>query len=158
MNNEKHICYICSLKNKTPHDISQITNNIFIGNFTSSRCKTNLTDKNISAILNISGIEVNPYTSNYLFFDINDNPSENIKAIFNQCFEFIDKNVENNKNVLVHCQMGISRSTTIVIYYLMKKNNIKFQDAYDIVKNKRSVANPNFGFVFQLKQEENNYF
>ena len=151
MNREKNNCYICSLEKKTPHDISQITDNIFIGNFTSSRCKTNLIDKNIFSILNVSGIELIPYTVNYLFFDIDDNPRENIKCIFKECYDFIDKNVKNNKNVLVHCQMGISRSTTIVIYYLMKKNNINFEEAYNIVKEKRGVTNPNYGFIEQLK-------
>ena len=47
--------------------------------------------------------------------------------------------------------MGISRSTTIVIYYLMKKNNINFEEAYNIVKEKRGVTNPNYGFIEQLK-------
>jgi protein-tyrosine phosphatase len=50
--------------------------------------------------------------------------------------------------------MGISRSTTIVIYYLMKKNNIKFEVAYNMVKEKRKVTKPNYGFVKQLQQVE----
>ena len=37
-----------------------------------------------------------------------------------ECIEFIDNNLKYG-NVLVHCMMGISRSSTIVIAYLMKK-------------------------------------
>ena len=38
---------------------------------------------------------------------------------FDHCIEFIDYNIKKG-NVLVHCMMGISRSSTIVIAYLMK--------------------------------------
>ena len=58
--------------------------------------------------------------------------------------------------------MGISRSPTIVISYLMYKEKMKFEEAYDFVKEKRKVISPNSGFQEQLKKfetilEENNY-
>ena len=47
--------------------------------------------------------------------------------------------------------IGSSRSATIVIAYIMWKQKMKYDDAYNFVKNKRKIANPNFGFVEQLK-------
>src|SRR5579875_2554357 len=37
-------------------------------------------------------------------------------------YHFIDEAVRNNKNILVHCYAGMSRSVSVIIYYLMKKN------------------------------------
>ena len=51
----------------------------------------------------------------------------------------------------MHCYAGVSRSSTIVISFLMKKLNWSFKKALDYVRKKRWVINPNPGFVRQLK-------
>ena len=57
-------------------------------------------------------------------------------------------------NVLVHCFAGVSRSSTIVMSYLMKKLGMTFKEVLDYVRKKRWVVNPNPGFVRQLKRYE----
>ncbi len=52
--------------------------------------------------------------------------------------------------VLVHCLAGISRSVTVTVAYLMQKLNLSMNDAYDIVKLKKSNISPNFNFMGQL--------
>ncbi|GCC32314.1 dual specificity protein phosphatase 6-like isoform X2 [Chiloscyllium punctatum] len=52
--------------------------------------------------------------------------------------------------VLVHCLAGISRSVTVTVAYLMQKLNLSMNDAYDIVKMKKSNISPNFNFMGQL--------
>jgi len=54
--------------------------------------------------------------------------------------------------VMVHCQMGVSRSSTIVISYLMKSQGMDLQDAYTLVKTKRSVVKPKKNFLRELIQ------
>eukprot|EP01002_Notosolenus_urceolatus_P007660 NODE_3044_length_989_cov_7.436170_g2542_i0.p1 GENE.NODE_3044_length_989_cov_7.436170_g2542_i0~~NODE_3044_length_989_cov_7.436170_g2542_i0.p1 ORF type:complete len:280 (+),score=10.65 NODE_3044_length_989_cov_7.436170_g2542_i0:78-917(+) len=53
--------------------------------------------------------------------------------------------------VLVHCHRGISRSTTIVVAYLMKAEGMSFDDALSFVTSKRCQAAPNLGFVLALQ-------
>jgi protein-tyrosine phosphatase len=50
--------------------------------------------------------------------------------------------------------MGKSRSATIVIAYLMKFKNMKFEEAYKYVKGQRSMVFPNLGFMRQLREYE----
>lgn len=53
--------------------------------------------------------------------------------------------------VLIHCQMGISRSVALLIAYLISKRSMTFEQALACVKRVRPIANPNVGFVAQLK-------
>ena len=49
-------------------------------------------------------------------------------------YKFIEK-ARKFTNVLVHCFAGVSRSSTAVIMYLMRKNNWTLEKAYYFVKN-----------------------
>lgn len=52
--------------------------------------------------------------------------------------------------VLVHCQAGISRSSTIVTAYLMRRNGISREEAFEMVRRVRGHVKPNAGFWDQL--------
>ena len=56
--------------------------------------------------------------------------------------------------MLVHCQAGISRSPTIVIAYLMNKMQMRMNDAYNMVRDKRPIIAPNLVFMSQLMDYE----
>ena len=59
--------------------------------------------------------------------------------------------MEGNEKILVNCMIGSSRSATIVIAYIMWKQKMKYEDAFNFVKSKRKIINPNYGFKEQLK-------
>lgn len=56
--------------------------------------------------------------------------------------------------ILVHCEAGISRSPTICMAYLMKTKRLRLDEAFDYIKQRRSLISPNFGFMGQLLQYE----
>lgn len=79
---------------------------------------------------------------------------ENIIQYFSEAIDFIEnalKDPKGTNGVLVHCFYGVSRSSTLVIAYLMKKYNLTYQKAFERVKSKRSLCHPNRGFIQQLK-------
>ena len=139
----------------------QITEKIYLGNEDTARDKELLKKLNISHILICAeGCEPffpNEYTYKILYID--DAIDENILSWFKEAFEFIDSSVNN---IYIHCVMGISRSPTIVIGYIMYKKKMKYEESYNFVRNKRNAISPNPGFQEQLKKfekilEDNNY-
>jgi protein-tyrosine phosphatase len=91
------------------------------------------------------------YSKNIIYFScpIYDVPESNIVQHFDDIYHFIEE-VAKDCPVLVHCVRGASRSVSVVIAYLMKKNNWDVETALTYVKERRSVANPNIGFLQQL--------
>lgn len=75
----------------------------------------------------------------------------NNKPMIEIGYHFIDTAVEEGNKILVHCMAGVSRSVSLVTYYLMKKNCSDFDKTLESVKQKRSIANPNSSFATQLR-------
>lgn len=91
-----------------------------------------------------------PYANRYVHLPANDDPNEHLSRYFSYAILTIDEELGLGNKVLVHCFAGISRSAAIVIVYLMSKNRWPFSKAYEFVKSKRPIINPNFGFTVQL--------
>lgn len=83
-----------------------------------------------------------------------DSQSYNIRYNFEEAFKFIEDARAKGGRVLVHCAMGISRSATIVLAYLMYKYRVPLNTAYEFVKARRPEINPNPGFMSILQQYE----
>ena len=72
------------------------------------------------------------------------------KSYIEIAYHFIEFAMESKSNILIHCMAGISRSVSVLCYFLMKKNNISYRNAIDFVKKYRPIASPNKSFVKQL--------
>ncbi len=137
---------------------THIIDNIYLGSaFNASHFDT-LTNINIGLIINMTS-EISNYHSDkmiYKKYPIYDNNAESIKPylekIYNQIISYQELN--NNKNIFIHCFMGASRSATVVAYYLMKKHNYSVDDAIKFMKHKRNVVNPTMLFYQELKEIE----
>lgn len=90
----------------------------------------------------------------YLGLPMMDLPTTNIAKYFNETAEFIDSALITGGKVYVHCLMGISRSSTCVISYLMIKKGYTAAEAIRTVKAKRDI-HPNIGFLQQLADLDN---
>jgi len=86
--------------------------------------------------------------------DIMDIPSADLKSHLDDACARIEKSLAGGKNVLVHCQQGISRSASVVIAYLIKNHGMSYEFAFAFVKKYRACIKPNSGFVKCLKEWE----
>ena len=75
---------------------------------------------------------------------------ENIIRYFGECLLFMN----DDKKILVHCFAGSSRSATIIIAYLMWKNQLDYVESSNILQKIRPIVYPNYGFVRQLQMFE----
>jgi hypothetical protein len=150
-NNTKKISFQTFCKNQvkfTP-DISQITDKVYLGDFDGARVKDELKQYGITHILICAEYcyPAFPGEFEYMHLNILDHDEENIYLHFNQVIDYID----SASKVYVHCQLGVSRSASFVIAYLMKTMNMGYTDSYNFVKKKRRGILPNNGFLKQLK-------
>ncbi|KAI9508430.1 hypothetical protein F5148DRAFT_1196545 [Russula earlei] len=66
--------------------------------------------------------------------------------------EWIDRAREQGGKVLVHCRVGVSRSATVTIAYVMKYLGISLVEAYLIVRSRRLsvLIQPNMRLLYNL--------
>jgi protein-tyrosine phosphatase len=60
----------------------------------------------------------------YLYLSLEDTSFEDISRHFDEAFAFIDSARKKGGKVFVHCFAGISRSSTIVTYYLARRFDV----------------------------------
>ena len=90
----------------------------------------------------------------YCTVAVNDEVQADILTHLDGATLFLHHLLTNGSNVLVHCEMGISRSATVVIAYLIRMVQMTRDEAYLHVKARRPKSNPNPGFWKQLKTFE----
>ena len=89
----------------------------------------------------------------YKAIPADDLPMFDLFKYFEDAIQFI-RTGRAKGNVLVHCAAGISRSSTIVIAYVMKEIGMSSKAAIEYVTKRHSITSPNAGFITQLKMFE----
>ncbi|CAF4781873.1 unnamed protein product, partial [Rotaria sp. Silwood2] len=89
-----------------------------------------------------------------LWINLYDELRADIKKHFDESNDFLHNCKQKNEKVLVHCQMGISRSSSVVLAYLMKYHHDSLLKAYDYLLERRRIAAPNISFFLQLIRYE----
>ncbi|KAG0711822.1 Dual specificity protein phosphatase 3 [Chionoecetes opilio] len=95
----------------------------------------------------------------YMGMKLLDFPSANIAQYFESGADFIEEALNGGDctltgKILVHCFMGISRSSTIACAYLMLKKSKSAVDAIQSLRRNRAIY-PNDGFLKQLAELDN---
>lgn len=95
-----------------------------------------------------------PFGIKYKGLKLLDVAQTNIAMYFSEVAEFIDEALQSGGKVLVNCLMGMSRSSTCVLAYLMLRQNMTAVEALTAVRRYREVR-PNDGFLRQLADLDN---
>uniref|UniRef100_A0A673GUJ3 Uncharacterized protein n=1 Tax=Sinocyclocheilus rhinocerous TaxID=307959 RepID=A0A673GUJ3_9TELE len=143
--------------------ITKVWCNVFIGNEKTAKDRAKLKEMGITHILNATANEEDLHgkissreeyyqgmSITYYNVPAVDEDWFNISEYFFPAAEFIHKALSNPENkLLVHCIHGVSRSSTLVLAYLMIHHNMMVEDAIDHVTDERWIG-PNVGFLNQL--------
>ncbi|KAL1130349.1 hypothetical protein AAG570_013287 [Ranatra chinensis] len=146
-------------------DCDEVYNNIFIGDVCAAKNKSYLRRVGITHVLNAAegssfGM-VNTYTKyyegtgiKYMGIRLMDLSVADIASHFYPVADFIEAALNEGGKVLVHCLMGISRSATFVLAFLMIKRGMSACEAMAGVRRRRNV-HPNDGFIRSLATLDN---
>ncbi|XP_019163884.1 PREDICTED: protein-tyrosine-phosphatase MKP1-like isoform X2 [Ipomoea nil] len=136
-------------------ECSKIVDHIYLGSETIAKDREILRQNGITHVLNCVGFICPEYFKGDMVYKtlwLRDSPTEDITSILYDVFDYFEDVREQGGRVFVHCCQGVSRSTSLVIAYLMWKKGQSFEDAFQHVKAARGVTNPNMGFACQLLQ------
>eukprot|EP00026_Physarum_polycephalum_P018961 Phypoly_transcript_20762.p1 GENE.Phypoly_transcript_20762~~Phypoly_transcript_20762.p1 ORF type:complete len:171 (+),score=23.11 Phypoly_transcript_20762:74-586(+) len=133
--------------------MNSIIPGLYLGDMEAADELDMLREHNITHILVAGANLYKNYPEEFIYHQIEVNDSSDVDIIthFGGCIDFIESALQKDGCVLVHCAAGISRSTTIVLAYLMKKNKWDFDTSFDFTKARRAEVCPNMGFQAQLK-------
>jgi predicted protein tyrosine phosphatase len=149
--NDLNIIFIKDLE-----EIQHVIENVYIGN--SKHSEEELISLGITQVFNISKNHYRDYKIiKETKFPIDDHINENILSYLPYIVDIINDLNKKGEKIFVHCFAGISRSATVVIYYLMFHHNYSFEAAFKFLRSKRMGVQPNSGFINQLKSLEKKF-
>eukprot|EP01080_Neovahlkampfia_damariscottae_P005462 gene5462-9280_t len=135
---------------------TKILDNLYLGSLPDSTNFMELKNHKITHILTVilGTTPMFPEEFQYLNIPALDMDGENLINYFEKCILFIEEGIKKG-GVLVHCRKGRSRSSTIVIAYLIKTQKMSLKDALKFVQQKREIVQPNDDFMKQLEKYQN---
>ena len=148
----------------SPLPIERVDEHVYIGNKIGAEDIVYLKNNGITHIINTAAEVPNYHESTtgirYFKLQLTDDPRpsvDNLLKILEPCYNFITSAVSSSggrARVLVHCAAGVSRSASVVVYYLMKKNTMGFQKALAKLRTVRHWVNPNPWYCSQLQDAQ----
>ncbi|RDW57016.1 dual specificity phosphatase YVH1 [Aspergillus mulundensis] len=129
--------------------------NIYVGGIFSLKNKAALARANVTHVLSVIRLQPTDDTfSGYQHhhIEVDDLEDENLLEHFTSAIKFIQSGLDAGGSVLVHCAMGKSRSATVCIAYLLRRQRsvLTPQSALALLRESRPLCEPNPGFMEQL--------
>ncbi|XP_051838009.1 dual specificity protein phosphatase 13-like [Antechinus flavipes] len=140
--------------------VDEVWPNLYIGDAATANNRFELWKLGITHVLNAAhgglycqgGPDFYGSCVSYLGVPAHDLPDFNISAYFSSAADFIHNALLTpGAKVLVHCVVGVSRSATLVLAYLMLRQGLTLLQAVSSVRQRRWIF-PNSGFLKQLCQ------
>lgn len=130
--------------------IDHVIDNLYLGDIEAAK----QVNDDIDIIVNVSNSRypMDPRIT-YYHIDIDDSRKENIALYFDEFNTLVDSAFLQKKNVLVHCQNGVSRSPTLILAYLIHKG-LTLKEGLQLLSRRSQYTHPNIGFCKQLLEHE----
>ena len=137
-----------------------VDDQLYLGRVDQACQESTVRNLKITHVICITQETTMPYPEfiTYHHIKLGDEPNSCLHASFPDAIRFIVDATGAGGRVFVHCNLGQSRSATIVIAYLMYTRKWTLDDAYNFVREQRPVIHPNEGFMCQLSNFEKALF
>uniref|UniRef100_A0A3P8ZIA2 protein-serine/threonine phosphatase n=1 Tax=Esox lucius TaxID=8010 RepID=A0A3P8ZIA2_ESOLU len=132
---------------------SKIFDYLFLGSEWNAANFEELQKNNVGYILNVTREIDNffPESFSYMNIRVYDVEATDLLSHWKDTYNFINTARLRGQSVLVHCKMGVSRSASTVVAYVMKHAHWPLEVALAYVKDRRPIVQPNDGFMKQLQ-------
>ncbi|KAK1929682.1 Protein phosphatase Slingshot 1 [Phytophthora citrophthora] len=137
-------------------DPTVILNHVLLGNRENAADSRLLNLLGITHICNCAAQIGNSFEGEFIYLKLNlhDSQDEELIPHFQTVTKFIKRVERLRGRVLLHCISGASRSPALLIAYLMIDKKMPLLEAYNMVKRKRHIVQPNQAFRLQLAKYE----
>lgn len=143
-----------------PYPSIIIEDQLFLGRGDQATCSHIVNNLQLTHIVNATRDHrlAFPDRIKYLQIEVDDDSTANLLTEFPATTRFIADAINEGGRVLVHCNLGVSRSSTVVIAYLMYTRHWTLRDARLFLKERRPIIHPNNTFIQQLSRFEEMLF
>uniref|UniRef100_A0A4W4HQC8 Dual specificity protein phosphatase n=1 Tax=Electrophorus electricus TaxID=8005 RepID=A0A4W4HQC8_ELEEL len=144
---------------RSGNHVDQVWPNLFLGDMSIANDRYGLWKLGISHVLNAAhgkthcqgGHEFYGSSVEYCGVPADDSPAFDLSVYFRPCADYIHQVLSSpGARLLVHCAVGVSRSASLVLAYLMIHQQFPLLEAIKTVKENRWIF-PNRGFLKQLR-------
>ncbi|XP_071373447.1 protein phosphatase Slingshot homolog 3 [Centroberyx affinis] len=131
---------------------SKILDYLFLGSEWNAANFDELQKNNVGYILNVTREIDNFFPESFTYMNIRvyDVDATDLLSHWPDTYSFINTARKSGQAVLVHCKMGVSRSASTVIAYIMKQQHWPLDVTLAHVRDRRPIVKPNDGFMKQL--------
>lgn len=146
-------------------DADEVFPGVIVGNLGAAKNALYLKNTGVTHVLNSAeGTRIGTVNTSQEFYEpfgikykglkLLDMPQANISVYFYEVADFIDGALKCGGKVLVNCLMGMSRSSTCVLAFLLLRRDMTAVEALEEIRKHRDVR-PNDGFLRQIAELDN---
>nr|XP_009669488.1 PREDICTED: dual specificity protein phosphatase 13 isoform A-like [Struthio camelus australis] len=155
----KEIEQLLNTRGPSCNHVDEVWPNLFLGDLVTAHNRFVLWKMGVTHVLNAAhgtvysqgGQDFYGATIDYYGVPAYDLPDFDISQFFFSAAEFIHKALNTpGAKILVHCAVGVSRSASLVLAYLMINHHLSLVEAIKTVKEHRWIS-PNRGFLKHLR-------
>jgi len=150
------------------YPMTKITKRLFLGNDHDARDEAGLREARITHVLSMVArkwtkkrrSDWKPYklfagskNIKRMCVPLRDDGNSDVIKLYEkkELWNFILDSQKRKKKLLMHCQMGMNRSPTMVLGFLMKYEHYTLHKAWRFVKQKRIIVQPHVKYIRQLR-------
>lgn len=142
--------YYESVKALMTKEASHICDHLYVGSAFNAADYNWLKKNEIDIIVNVTPSIGNyfPKDFEYHTYQTPDLRHGSLRPYYEKFYSLVLNNP--GKKIFIHCFAGKSRSASLVLYYLMKKNGLNLDNAINYLKSRRPAININCKFIEEI--------